>query len=139
MPRIVCPGCGARYDLAPGAIPPAGRKVRCARCGTVWLARGEAETQPPAWPEPPQRVRPLADEPPSPPPPPAAAQPATPSPAEPASPIPGRSRGRGAAIGWALTLLLLAAAGWVAFAHAETVIAVWPASARIYALFGLAP
>ncbi|WP_408870539.1 zinc-ribbon domain-containing protein, partial [Elioraea sp.] len=56
MPRIACPSCGARYDVAAGMIGPAGKSVRCARCGHVWLARaeGEAPAEPPAqWPEPP--------------------------------------------------------------------------------------
>ncbi len=36
--EIVCPNCAAAYRLAPGAIGPEGRKVRCARCGQEWLA-----------------------------------------------------------------------------------------------------
>lgn len=36
--RIVCPNCETSYQLADGALGATGRKVRCARCGTVWHA-----------------------------------------------------------------------------------------------------
>jgi predicted Zn finger-like uncharacterized protein len=36
--HIVCPHCSTGYDLAWDALPPEGRKVRCARCGVEWLA-----------------------------------------------------------------------------------------------------
>jgi predicted Zn finger-like uncharacterized protein len=141
MPRIVCPSCGARYDVAAGMIAPPGRKVRCARCGTVWLARPEkaAEERPPQWPEPPPRVRKVGEEalraravPPP------VAAPATADEEAPAPPA-ARPRGSGAAIGWAITLVLLAGAGYGAVAYAQAVIEAWPASARLYALLGIAP
>ncbi|WP_202614820.1 zinc-ribbon domain-containing protein, partial [Elioraea sp. Yellowstone] len=66
MPRIACPSCGARYDVAAGMIGPAGKSVRCARCGHVWLARAEGEApaeRPAQWPEPPPpRVRDVTEE-----------------------------------------------------------------------------
>ncbi len=34
---IECPACTTRYDIK-AQIPPAGRTVRCAKCGTVWRA-----------------------------------------------------------------------------------------------------
>lgn len=144
MPRIVCPSCGARYDVAAAMIGPTGKNVRCARCGTVWLARLEpGETEPPPqWPEPPPpRVR-AADE--APPANPLPGAPSRPSPpvahaaAPPASAAP-RRRGSGAAIGWAITLLLLAGGGYGAVNYPAAVIEAWPASARLYAMLGLAP
>jgi predicted Zn finger-like uncharacterized protein len=36
--HIVCPHCSTGYDLAWDALPPEGRKVRCARCGVEWHA-----------------------------------------------------------------------------------------------------
>ena len=36
--RIQCPNCETSYQLADGALGSVGRKVRCARCGTVWHA-----------------------------------------------------------------------------------------------------
>lgn len=38
--RITCPGCGAQYEVAKGAIPPQGREVQCSACGHVWLVPG---------------------------------------------------------------------------------------------------
>lgn len=36
--QIVCPHCTTAYDVPGDALPPAGRKVRCARCKETWLA-----------------------------------------------------------------------------------------------------
>ncbi|GIX10782.1 zinc-ribbon domain-containing protein [Elioraea sp.] len=141
MPRIACPSCGARYDVAAGMIGPAGKSVRCARCGHVWLARAEGEVpaEPPAqWPEPPPpRVRDVTEEEPprrraapSPPPPPAEQTVAAP-------PEPRARHGSGAAIAWALTLLVVGAAAYGALAYPQMVIEAWPASARLYAALGL--
>lgn len=52
MPRlaaviVTCPACVAQYRLADDAIPPAGRKMRCASCGNVWTApRDDGPTAP---------------------------------------------------------------------------------------------
>lgn len=45
--RIVCPNCETSYQLADGTLGATGRKVRCARCGTVWHA-SPAESMVPA-------------------------------------------------------------------------------------------
>jgi len=37
---IECPSCHVQYNL-PGELPPAGRKVRCAKCTSVWIAKAE--------------------------------------------------------------------------------------------------
>ena len=37
--HIVCPNCGTSYDVAPSALGPAGRAVRCVRCRETWHAR----------------------------------------------------------------------------------------------------
>jgi predicted Zn finger-like uncharacterized protein len=64
---IECPRCAARYEVAEGLIGPAGKSVRCAKCGNVWLARAvtAAEGAPVQWPEPPQRAAAAPDLPPS--------------------------------------------------------------------------
>ena len=36
---IDCPGCGASYHITKAALGPNGRKVACARCEAVWLAK----------------------------------------------------------------------------------------------------
>jgi predicted Zn finger-like uncharacterized protein len=35
---IVCPNCATSYDLDTASLRPSGRRVRCVRCRTVWLA-----------------------------------------------------------------------------------------------------
>jgi predicted Zn finger-like uncharacterized protein len=38
---LICPECSAKYNVADGAIPPAGRTVRCAACNHSWLQMPE--------------------------------------------------------------------------------------------------
>ena len=43
--RLGCPECGARYEVAETAIPPAGRELHCSACDHRWFFRppiGEA-------------------------------------------------------------------------------------------------
>lgn len=35
--RIVCPNCASQYEVAPDAIPEAGRDVQCAKCAEIWF------------------------------------------------------------------------------------------------------
>jgi predicted Zn finger-like uncharacterized protein len=35
---IVCPNCATSYDVAVASLKPDGRRVRCVRCRTIWLA-----------------------------------------------------------------------------------------------------
>lgn len=37
---LTCPNCGARYRVAPDAIPPEGRTVRCPNCNASWFEQG---------------------------------------------------------------------------------------------------
>ncbi|HVG48205.1 MAG TPA: zinc-ribbon domain-containing protein [Rubellimicrobium sp.] len=56
--RLICPNCGAQYEVPSEAIPPAGRDVQCSACGRTWF-----EKPPAAEPEPWDLVpRVLADE-----------------------------------------------------------------------------
>lgn len=41
--QIVCPDCGTAYQVDPTKLGRSGRKVRCARCKSSWLAAPEAE------------------------------------------------------------------------------------------------
>lgn len=41
MPKITCPSCSTSYELPDGSIDDGGRKVKCATCGTKWLAKPE--------------------------------------------------------------------------------------------------
>ncbi|WP_375259094.1 zinc-ribbon domain-containing protein [Citreimonas sp.] len=55
--RLVCPQCGARYDVPPEVIPPEGRDVQCSHCTHTWFQR--AETVQPA-PQPREAAAPMA-------------------------------------------------------------------------------
>lgn len=57
MPQITCPACAASYDMPAGAIRSEGRRVRCAACKTLWLARIDPGIEPGA------ATMPQADEP----------------------------------------------------------------------------
>ena len=57
--RLVCPRCGAQYEIDGAAIPPAGRDVECSACDHVWRALPPPESFDPA--ARPQLSRPLSD------------------------------------------------------------------------------
>jgi predicted Zn finger-like uncharacterized protein len=60
--RIVCPACETGYQVADGTLGVTGRKVRCARCGTVWHATPNDYPEAPQ-PAPAARPAPTAPEP----------------------------------------------------------------------------
>lgn len=35
--RLICPNCGAQYEVADDVIPQAGRDVQCSNCGQTWF------------------------------------------------------------------------------------------------------
>jgi len=35
--RLICPNCGAKYEVADDAIPPGGREVQCSNCAETWF------------------------------------------------------------------------------------------------------
>jgi len=35
--RLVCPNCGAQYEVSDEAIPGGGRDVQCSACGHTWF------------------------------------------------------------------------------------------------------
>lgn len=43
---LTCPSCGTQYAVKDGAVPPEGRKVRCAACGHSWHEPGEPVAAP---------------------------------------------------------------------------------------------
>ena len=57
--RLVCPNCGAQYEVADDVIPENGRDVQCSNCGNTWFetpgasaaAEAEIDMQAPAEPE----------------------------------------------------------------------------------------
>lgn len=44
---LTCPSCDTRYVVKDNAIPPQGRKVRCASCGESWFEGGAQEEEVP--------------------------------------------------------------------------------------------
>jgi predicted Zn finger-like uncharacterized protein len=68
---IACPSCGARFNLDPAKLLPAGRNVRCAKCEHRWRQMPEGYEEPAqiAAPEPPSEPAPPVAESASPPPP----------------------------------------------------------------------
>lgn len=44
--RLICPNCGAQYEIANDVIPENGRDVQCSNCGHTWLeTRGASEAE----------------------------------------------------------------------------------------------
>jgi predicted Zn finger-like uncharacterized protein len=137
---LTCPACGTRYQVDEANFPPAGRQVRCAKCGHGWYQPGPA---------PAEDMPDLAATPPS-------AEPERESPAEPSLPDAPRE-GFGAPFApppapkdrmpWSDRLLL--AAGWLALAAAVLLIGfsalryrqqiseIWPQTASVYRGMGL--
>ena len=40
--RLICPNCGAQYEVADDVIPQDGRDVQCSNCGHTWLENVDA-------------------------------------------------------------------------------------------------
>lgn len=51
---LVCPACEAKFKIPDGAIPPEGRKVRCAKCKNAWHAVPQQILKKPVAPQAPQ-------------------------------------------------------------------------------------
>lgn len=139
---IACPSCATKFDVGSVAFPPAGRKVKCARCAHVWIHRIAAD---PASVQPETAVAPLAAPATA-----AASSSHTPDPAPPAavaredappemiwagSELPRRRAGRGTLLSVGVAAFALVLAGAVIFRDA--VVRMVPAAAPIYAAVGL--
>ena len=40
--RLICPNCGAQYEVAEDVIPTDGRDVECSNCGHTWFEQPSA-------------------------------------------------------------------------------------------------
>jgi predicted Zn finger-like uncharacterized protein len=137
---IACPECAAAYEIDEATLGPAGRRVRCAACGTVWRAMpvappdaASADDRPPAEAGEPAA---LAAEP-APAEEPAAAQPAGSrwvDDAAGAKPLPVWRRAANLRIGALAAIALLV---FVALHQREHVVRLLPQTARLYAATGL--
>ncbi|HVV65143.1 MAG TPA: DUF3426 domain-containing protein [Rhizomicrobium sp.] len=136
---LTCPQCATRYQADGAKFLPAGRNVRCAKCGHLWR-----QEPPPAETDAPADLAVVE----------AAPPPAAPSAARPAAyapdPIAARdidaalpaTRARwpmrlAVAAGWAGLIAIVLVVGWSAYTFREQVATVWPQSASLYAALGL--
>lgn len=62
--RLICPNCGAQYEVADDVIPESGRDVQCSNCGHTWFENpgaseaAELGTEPEPAPEPAPEIEP---------------------------------------------------------------------------------
>ena len=142
--QITCPNCNARYLVPDAKIGQDGRRVRCARCETIWKTEGISAAPAPDSNDVPDES--VAAEAATDAPTPAATHVDSPSRTKPVqidpvprdrSPAPIADRPRGGWMGWAALAILVIAllAGFVV--ASDTVKSVWPASAKIYEAIGI--
>ncbi|HTT97616.1 MAG TPA: DUF3426 domain-containing protein [Rhizomicrobium sp.] len=146
---LTCPQCSTRYQADAAKFQPAGRNVRCAKCGHLWH-----QDPPPAEIDAASDIAVIDDSPPpaAPPPPPAP----EPMPARPAAfapnptisretvrmvetPVP-KSRLPGqlaVAAGWIGLIVLILLVGWTAMTFRQQIATVWPQSVSVYSALGM--
>jgi predicted Zn finger-like uncharacterized protein len=136
---LTCPACNTRYQVDENGFSPAGRNVRCAKCGYVW------HQPPPVYEGQPEPVYAA----PEPPPPrayeaPPRRQSYMPPPSfevEPQERAPrARSRWPGRlflGMGWIALAAIVVLVGWTAAVYRQQVVARWPQSASLYSTLGL--
>lgn len=67
--RLICPNCGAQYEVPDEVIPEAGRDVQCSNCGQTWFQNhpdhppAEGEEAPQEWEQPSEETPEPAPEP----------------------------------------------------------------------------
>ncbi len=132
---LTCPECATRYQTDAALFTPEGRKVRCAKCGHVWL-QGAPAPEPEA-----ELVR--ADEAEA-----LSAGPASPQRAAyaPASvptadePVVAPTRWLervSLAVGWLALAVILLTIGWSGIRYRQDVAELWPQSSSLYAAIGI--
>jgi predicted Zn finger-like uncharacterized protein len=142
---LTCPQCTTRYQADAAKFQPAGRNVRCAKCGHLWH-----QDPPPAETDAASDIAVIDDFPPPPPPAP------EPMPARPAAfaPNPAISRETvrmvappaaksklpgllATLFGWAGLIALILIVGWTAMTFRQQIATVWPQSASLYKALGM--
>ena len=135
---ITCPQCSTRYQADESKFPPAGRNVRCAKCGFTWhqmASEPEPEPEPVyAPPEPPPVIREVAPRP--------QAYMQTPS-----FEIEARERAPKArsswlryfflGVGWIVLAAILVVIAWTATVYRQQIVDKWPQSASLYSAVGV--
>ena len=139
---LTCPACATRYTVDEAKFPPAGRTVRCAKCGHSWHQPGP-EPEAPAAPEPAPMMATAAPQTA------AAVDDVAPFSASsvrayaPAAQVPDKPRGQGlqlAAViaGWAGLIAVVLLIGFSAVRYRQHIASIWPQSASVYNSMGLA-
>jgi len=128
---LTCPECSTRYQANDAAFLPAGRRVRCAKCGHSWHQDppvGETEVE--------SELEGEAA--------PAESAPAFGRRAEPAAVdeafVEKRAPGMGRLAlvgGWLGLLVVILLIGWAAVSYRQDVATLWPQSATLYSALGL--
>lgn len=131
--RIECPACAAAYEVPDRLLAGSARTLRCSRCGADFAL--PRSTAPEAVPEP----EPLAAPAPEPPPvimadPPAVPEPLASRALAPVPDVPSPALARA----WVASIAVVAGAMVAFFYFQAEVMAVWPASTRLFAALGLA-
>lgn len=131
---LSCPDCATRYLIDDASLGAEGRRVRCAKCGSVW------HQMPPE-----DAPRTVAGEdapfsPPPPPPPLLTGEDRSDRPIRTNLPaLPGRKRRRAGGIAWLALAVAVVGAAVAAVVERERVVEALPAAARLYETVGLAP
>lgn len=132
---LTCPECATRYQTDAAAFQPSGRKVRCAKCGHVWLQEppqpepAEIEIAPPV-PEPAQPHQEAAR---------AAYAPAVEQGYEDVPPVAHRLPldKLALAAGWVGLAAAVLVIGWSAVSYRQEIATLWPQSSSLYSALGL--
>jgi predicted Zn finger-like uncharacterized protein len=145
---LTCPNCQTRYQADATRFPPAGRDVRCAKCGHLWrqmppqpepepdLGVVEPEAPPPQPHVPEPEPQPQAYAPPEEPR--RAPQVRARDPVQEVHPRSGLGARLAEAGGWAALAIVVLLIGWVAIFFRRDVATLWPQSASLYKAVGLA-
>ena len=129
---LTCPTCQTRYRTEAANFPGTGRRVRCAKCGQVWLQPAPetaADTALALATPVPAHVVPAPST--------LSAARAAVRPSRSGSSRPISER-LGLAAGWAGLLAMVALIGWVGFRFRQEISTLWPQSSALYATFGVA-
>jgi|SRR4051812_13193438 predicted Zn finger-like uncharacterized protein len=133
---LTCPQCATRYQIDDSKFPPEGRKVRCTKCGHVWLQAALPPEPEPGRVSAPAGVTspPLAGQ---------AGADAPRGPMRPAPP-PETQRKQGppgermaAVVGWMALVAVLGLIAWGAIRYRDAIADVWPQTSSLYAALGL--